>query len=112
QVSREQRKNSTPCSLKGLRQSNLQKVSFGVPLASKRMRCLPSIKPAAFVKVLYRQTASDNIVRQFRYYLLAADAPEIALRFREAVIRLLAAGGLLIHPALFVLTSILLFSTI
>jgi hypothetical protein len=39
------------------------------------------------VKVLYRQTASDDIVRQFRYYLLSADAPEIAIRFREAVRR-------------------------
>ena len=37
--------------------------------------------------VLYRQTASDDIVRQFRYYLLTAEAPEIALRFREAVRR-------------------------
>ena len=39
------------------------------------------------MKVLYRQTASDDIVRQFRYYLLTAEAPEIALRFREAVKR-------------------------
>lgn len=39
------------------------------------------------MKVLYRQTASDDIVRQFRYYLLDADAPEIAVRFREAVKR-------------------------
>jgi plasmid stabilization system protein ParE len=39
------------------------------------------------VKVLYRHTASDDIVRQFRYYLLTAEAPEIALRFREAVRR-------------------------
>ena len=39
------------------------------------------------MKVLYRQTANDDIVRQFRYYLLTADAPEIAIRFREAVRR-------------------------
>ena len=39
------------------------------------------------MKVLYRQTASDDIVRQFRYYLLTAEAPEIALRFWEAVKR-------------------------
>ncbi len=39
------------------------------------------------MKVLYRQTASDDIVRQFRYYLLSVDAPEIAIRFREAVSR-------------------------
>src|SRR5438309_10054213 len=30
----------------------------------------------AFVKVLYRQAASHDIVRQFRYYLHSADAPE------------------------------------
>ena len=39
------------------------------------------------MKVLYRQTASDDILRQFLYYLLAADVPEIAVRFREAVRR-------------------------
>jgi plasmid stabilization system protein ParE len=39
------------------------------------------------VKVLYRQTASDDIIRQFRYYLITADVPEIAVRFREAVKR-------------------------
>jgi plasmid stabilization system protein ParE len=39
------------------------------------------------VKVLYRQTASDGIIRQFRYYLLTADAPEVAVRFGEAVKR-------------------------
>lgn len=39
------------------------------------------------MKVLYRQAASDDIVRQFRYYLLSAEAPEIALRFRQAVRR-------------------------
>jgi toxin ParE1/3/4 len=39
------------------------------------------------VKILYRQRAGDDIVRQFRYYLLTADAPEIAVRFREAVRR-------------------------
>ncbi len=32
------------------------------------------------MKLLYRQTASDDIVHQFRYYLLTAEAPEIALR--------------------------------
>jgi plasmid stabilization system protein ParE len=39
------------------------------------------------VKVLYRQSASDDIVRQFRYYLLTEDAPEIAVRLRQAVRR-------------------------
>lgn len=37
------------------------------------------------MKVLYRQAAGDDIIRQFRYYLLTAEAPEIAVRFREAV---------------------------
>jgi plasmid stabilization system protein ParE len=37
------------------------------------------------VRVLYRRAASDDVVRQFRYYLLTADAPQIAVRFREAV---------------------------
>ena len=45
------------------------------------------------MKVLYRQTASDDIVRQFRYYLLTAEAPEIALRFREAVKRTIQSLG-------------------
>jgi toxin ParE1/3/4 len=39
------------------------------------------------VKVLYRQTASDDAVRQFRYYLLTMNRPEVAVRFREAVRR-------------------------
>ena len=34
------------------------------------------------MKVLYRQTASDDIVRQFRYYLLTAEAAETALYSR------------------------------
>jgi toxin ParE1/3/4 len=37
------------------------------------------------VKVLYRQTASDDVVRQFRYYLVDQHLPEIAFRFRDAV---------------------------
>jgi len=37
------------------------------------------------VKVLYRQAATDDIVRQFRYYLVEQNRPDIALRFREAV---------------------------
>ena len=45
------------------------------------------------MKVLYRQTASDDIVRQFRYYLLSVDAPEIAIRFREAVSRTIQSLG-------------------
>ena len=45
------------------------------------------------MKVLYRQAASDDIVPQFRYYLLTAEAPEIALRFREAVKRTIQSLG-------------------
>lgn len=45
------------------------------------------------MKVLYRQTASADIVRQFRYYLRTAEAPEIALRFREAVRRTIQSLG-------------------
>jgi toxin ParE1/3/4 len=37
------------------------------------------------VKVVYRQTASDDVVRQFRYYLIDQNLPQIALRFRDAV---------------------------
>jgi plasmid stabilization system protein ParE len=39
------------------------------------------------VKVLYRQTASDDVIRQFRYYLVAENLPDVAVRFREAVRR-------------------------
>jgi toxin ParE1/3/4 len=39
------------------------------------------------VKVLYRQAAGDDVVRQFRYYLIDQNLPEIALRFRDAVRR-------------------------
>jgi toxin ParE1/3/4 len=37
------------------------------------------------VKVIYRQAASGDIVRQFRYYLVEQNLPEIASRFRDAV---------------------------
>jgi toxin ParE1/3/4 len=37
------------------------------------------------VKVVYRETASDDVVRQFRYYLIDQNLPQIALRFRESV---------------------------
>jgi toxin ParE1/3/4 len=39
------------------------------------------------VKVTYRQTASDDVVRQFRYYLVTLNLPNIAVRFRGAVDR-------------------------
>ena len=37
------------------------------------------------MKVVYRQSASDDVVRQFRYYLIDQNVPEIALRFRDAL---------------------------
>jgi len=37
------------------------------------------------VKTVYRQAASEDVVRQFRYYLLTLNLPEIAVRFRDAV---------------------------
>ncbi len=37
------------------------------------------------MKVLYRQTASDDVVRQFRYYVVTVNLPEVAVRFRDAV---------------------------
>ena len=39
------------------------------------------------MKVLYRQTARDDVIRQFRYYLVTENLPEVAVRFREAVRR-------------------------
>jgi toxin ParE1/3/4 len=37
------------------------------------------------VKVSYRQAARDDLIRQFRYYLVTVGRPAIALRFRDAV---------------------------
>ena len=39
------------------------------------------------MKVSYRQAASDDVVRQFRYYLVTLNLPDIAVRFRDAVRR-------------------------
>lgn len=39
------------------------------------------------MKVSYRQTASDDVVRQFRYYLVTLDLPDVAVRFRDSVRR-------------------------
>ena len=39
------------------------------------------------MKVSYRQAASDDVVRQFRYYLVTRNLPEVAVRFRAAVRR-------------------------
>ena len=38
------------------------------------------------MNILYRQTAGDDIVRQFRYYLVDQNLPEIASRFKDAVL--------------------------
>ena len=37
------------------------------------------------MKVSYRQAASDDVVRQFRYYLVTLNLPDVAVRFRTAV---------------------------
>jgi plasmid stabilization system protein ParE len=39
------------------------------------------------VRVSYRQAASDDVVRQFRYYLVSQNLPEVAVVFRDAVRR-------------------------
>ncbi len=37
------------------------------------------------MKVSYRQAAADDVVRQFRYYLITQNLPEVAVRFKDAV---------------------------
>ncbi len=37
------------------------------------------------MKVTYREAARDDVIRQYRYYLVSLDLPRVALRFREAV---------------------------
>ncbi|MGD1104316.1 MAG: type II toxin-antitoxin system RelE/ParE family toxin [Terriglobia bacterium] len=37
------------------------------------------------MKVSYRQAARDDVVRQFRYYLVTLNLPDVAVRFRTAV---------------------------
>jgi plasmid stabilization system protein ParE len=37
------------------------------------------------VRVSYRQTASDDLVHQCRYYLVTLNLPEVAIRFRNAI---------------------------
>lgn len=39
------------------------------------------------MKVSYRHTASDDVVRQFRYYLVTLNLAEVAIRFRDSVRR-------------------------
>jgi len=41
--------------------------------------------PRPSVRVFYRQVAKDDIICQFRYYLVTMSMPEFALRFRHAV---------------------------
>lgn len=37
------------------------------------------------MKVVYREAARDDIIRQFRYYLQTLGLPSVAVRFRESV---------------------------
>lgn len=37
------------------------------------------------MRVVYRQAALDDVIRQYRFYLLTRDVPKIAIRFRQAV---------------------------
>lgn len=37
------------------------------------------------MQVTYRQAARDDLIRQFRYYLIEQNAPQVAVRFKEAV---------------------------
>lgn len=39
------------------------------------------------MKVVYQESASDDVVRQFRYYLLTLNLSEIAVRFEDSVRR-------------------------
>ncbi len=39
------------------------------------------------MKVLYRKSASADVIRQFQYYLVTENLPEIAIRFLESVRR-------------------------
>ena len=37
------------------------------------------------MKIAYRQASLDDVIRQFRYYLVVRDVPEVAIRFKEAI---------------------------
>lgn len=37
------------------------------------------------MKVTYRKASQDDVTRQFRYYLVDQNLPEVAIRFRAAV---------------------------
>lgn len=36
------------------------------------------------MKITYREAARDDLARQFRYYLVALNLPEVAVRFKES----------------------------
>ena len=36
------------------------------------------------MKITYRESARDDLTRQFRYYLVTLNLPEVAARFKEA----------------------------
>lgn len=42
------------------------------------------------MRVLITPRAEEDVIRQFRYYLLDQDAPDVALEFRKAVFETLA----------------------
>ncbi|HMC62309.1 MAG TPA: type II toxin-antitoxin system RelE/ParE family toxin [Candidatus Solibacter sp.] len=37
------------------------------------------------MKVTYRQASRDDVTRQFRYYLVKLNLPDVAIRFKEGV---------------------------
>jgi plasmid stabilization system protein ParE len=57
---------------------------------------LPSIRPAFVREGRIPATASNDVVRQFRYYLVDQNLPEIAIRFRDALRH--TVEGLRQHP--------------
>ncbi len=48
------------------------------------------------MKVRYRESARDDVLRQFRYYLIDQNLPEIAERFKDAIRH--TVGALRKHP--------------
>ena len=37
------------------------------------------------MRIVFRQAARDDVIRQVRYYLVEQDVPQVAIRFRAAV---------------------------
>ena len=37
------------------------------------------------MKITYREASRDDVIRQYRYYLVTLELPEVAIRFMEAV---------------------------